>query len=129
MEIAPLCISFEISLGSHSEFREPKPKRFVPSCLGKCLMKEPAYDREQPMSIIPFGRTARPATKSCQDCRFRIGKDPMSWKCGINGNYTHTESLSWGDCGEAKVLWQPRQPSFWSRLGDVIIDRIKGKTE
>lgn len=82
-------------------------------------------------NVIPFSerRNTRPAIKSCMDCKFRIGRNPNNWKCGLSGFYCTVES-GFGDCGTAKILWSPRpprEPGFWSRLGDAIIERVKGK--
>lgn len=81
--------------------------------------------------IVPFERPPRPSIKSCKDCRFLNNpRDEANyWKCGVSGRYCTTEFMSDFGCGETKAFWEPRPPSppsFWSRLGDAIIERIKG---
>lgn len=86
------------------------------------------------MSIIPFPTADKPRYKSCQTCRHLVNpkRDAYYWKCGISGFPTAVESNDriGGDCGSEKMLWElrpPRKPGFFSRLGDAIIERIRGK--
>ena len=70
----------------------------------------------------------RPEVKACESCRHLINPrdDAYIWQCGLSGMYTEVE-FKLGECGRSKILWEPRPPGFWSRLGDAIIERIKGK--
>ena len=73
-------------------------------------------------------------TRSCLTCKFRLD-DPLTksaqfWLCGISGRYCTTEEFDVIDgCGTEKSLWverPPDPPTFLQRLGDAIIERIKG---
>lgn len=80
-------------------------------------------------------------TKTCMECRFRIG--PLvragEWRCGFSGYYCKAEEETDSEhaCGPEKQYWMPRpegpEPSaprgFWSRLGDAIIERVRGRRD
>lgn len=76
----------------------------------------------------------RPQTKACQTCRYLTNRreNPRYWKCGIAGDYCSIESSDYSDsCGPTKRFWEEKptpMPSFWKRLGDAIIARVKGKS-
>ncbi len=71
-------------------------------------------DAERPLMM--------PSCKSCRHLTTR--REPMFWKCGAQGG-EYTDRV-WRLC--AGNLWEPeppKPPSFWSRLGDAIIERVK----
>jgi hypothetical protein len=87
------------------------------------------------MSVIKLATTSdRPKNKACATCRYLImdRAGPIFWKCGVRGSYTSIEAGPTGDCGPEKFLWEPlppvppAPPSFWTRLGDALIARIRG---
>ena len=88
-------------------------------------------------NVIRFQKPPDPIIKACLTCKFRVDdpdlpKDVRFWKCGISGFYCRTESLPGPvNCGPEKRLWEqrpPDPPSFLKRLGDAIIERVRGKS-
>jgi hypothetical protein len=86
--------------------------------------------------IVHLNREPR-FTKTCLECRFRIGNvdEPFRWSCGFSGYSCTSEEEGTGNncCGPQKQFWMPRppedppRPGFWARLGDAIIERVKGQ--
>ncbi len=61
-----------------------------------------------------------PKVKACMTCRYLVNprSNTMYWRCGINGYHTTTETLTIGDCGPQKLLWEPRpqKEGFWTSV-------------
>lgn len=85
--------------------------------------------------IVFLNNNPEKFTKSCLECRLRIGEDdrPGSWYCGFSGFPTHQEEIGNNGCGPEKLYWMPRpleldtgppERGFWAKLGDIIIERL-----
>lgn len=70
--------------------------------------------------------------KACLTCAHRLGKLPR-WYCGVMGYHVEDERKEYDDdpsCGRDGRWWKQREPepptppSFWTRLGNVILKRM-----
>lgn len=83
--------------------------------------------------IFEFRRPQKIKTKSCLECKFLTNRKTNSlyWKCGVSGSYCDIEitGQSKWRCGADRKFFEVKPlkpPSFWQRLSDAIIERIKG---
>lgn len=68
--------------------------------------------------------------RACGTCRHRIGPKsvPSIWRCGAVGGHYANDTRNHGDmCGKNGLMWEPIPHSFWKRLGDALIERIRGR--
>lgn len=69
--------------------------------------------------------------RACSTCRHcpNLGASYRAiLRCNAMNSYLDWERLGYGGaCGKAGLLWEPKPPSFWKRLGDAIISRIRVK--
>lgn len=61
-------------------------------------------------------------------CKTCVHFKKSSWinECAATGLYAKAARNFQNECGHHARYWTPRPPTFWQRLGNAIIRRVKG---
>lgn len=63
--------------------------------------------------------------RTCRSCAHYSRSLSGGAGCEATGSYAGVARKHEDRCGHHARLWAPRPPSFWRRLGEAIIDRVR----